>query len=247
MYRGLTGGTATVAARADFSKVDDPKLPFVPDVEVDARDVPVNALLINCLPESEQLTQGGSLHAMLTELNAAGLIDCGVRMGMQDGNEPYFRVETGLQSLMARPHALDKPARLILSKMTGQVVVTDEELRVGVRAEASPADGSRDPAPATVRFSMPISAQISDLSTKPPKPLDQQQGMKLEAAADELESSLPVEDLVSIFTPGAGKNLAELRAKFEPFGTVNVKVVATQPPGGGRDDDGGADEPAQGL
>ena len=110
VYRGLTGGNAAVSALADFSKVDDPNLPFVPQVEIESTDVPVDALLINSIPESEQLSAGGSsLHQMLTDLHAAGLVDCSVKLGMTPKNEPFFTVNTTLKDLLARPHAGDQP------------------------------------------------------------------------------------------------------------------------------------------
>jgi hypothetical protein len=231
VYRGLTGGLASVEAYADFSKVDDPKLPFVPDVTIEARDVPVDPLLINCLPESEQLSGSGagSLHQMLTDLHAVGLVDCDVRLGMDAKNEPYFKVDTTLKDLIARPHAKEKPARVMLSQMAGKVTVTQDDLKLGITATAGSADGQSETSGATVQFWMPITAPLSDLSAPKPAP---DKGLTLTASAPQLDSSLPVEDLVSIFAPGPGKNIGDLRAKLEPYGAVDVAVsIAQQAPG----------------
>jgi hypothetical protein len=226
-YRGLTGGRATVTAQADFSQVDDPKLPFVPTVTIDAKNVPVDALLINCLPESEQLSGSGAgtLHEMLTDLHAVGMVDCGVHMGMNAKDEPYFTVDTTLKDVMAHPHAKDRPARLMLSQMAGKVTVTQDELNLGLAAVAGAANGDSDPSGVTVEFSMPITASLSELSA--PRPAATK-GLTLTSSAPQLDSSLPVEDLISIFAPGPGKNIGNLREKLQPFGTADVGVRVTQ-------------------
>ena len=49
-------------------------------VTIDCTDVPIDPLLFHSLPDTQQL--GGSLHEMLADLNAAGLMDCTVKLGM---------------------------------------------------------------------------------------------------------------------------------------------------------------------
>jgi hypothetical protein len=228
VYRGLNGGQASISARADFSKIDDPNVPFVPDVTIDARDVPADALLINALPDSQQLA-GGSLHRALTDLNAAGLMDCTVSLGMDTPNQPRLKVDATLKDLLVRPHAPDDPARLMLTRVNGSATITQNSLALSLNGAMGWIDGVGNLAPTSLRLSMPISARLSDLAPEPPPPSE---GLKLSATAGQLDLAVPIEDLVGIFAPAPAADIGALRAKYQPAGAADAVLTMTQPPGG---------------
>ena len=87
---------------------------------------------------------------------------------------------------------------MLLSKVSGKAIVTQDDLSLAMACVGGKTDGAVESTGATVQFWMPISAQLSDLVAPKPPPT---KGLAMTATAQQLDSSLPIEDLVSIFAP----------------------------------------------
>jgi len=228
VYRGLRGGEAVITARADFDKLDNPDIPFVPDITVSARAIPVDELLIFSLPElggDDDAPSGDrSLHAMLSALHATGTIRCEATVGLSPEHETGYDVVVHADGMTAAPLAPDQSSRTTMTNARGTIRVDQNGLRVALTAEVghagptgAPAGAERTPSsPATIEASMRF-AKRGDGSTHT-------QDLSVQAASPDLDVTVPVEDLVRVFAPEAASAVENLRAAHAPTGRAALRA-----------------------
>lgn len=82
--RDGVAGTAQIAARVDFSQVDDPTQPFLPEVEVDAKGVPLDAILRHAIADmmgSGEDAAKAKMREALLSMRTDGTVDVQGRVG----------------------------------------------------------------------------------------------------------------------------------------------------------------------
>jgi len=223
--RGLNGGSGRASAKVDFNRIENPNLPFTPDIDITATDVPLDALLIHAIPDSTPDDGGLGVHQMIRSLNARGTGDVKVKIGMSPAQEPAYRVEAALKNLTAAPLvvAAGGPAspRLNLSNVTGDLIITQDTLDLNATMDVAHA-GQPAASRAQARVSMPI-------NTDPAKPAST--GIAATVTADPLDLSLPVEDLIEIFAATPAKAIRDLRTTYRPSGELDIRTTVAQHPG----------------
>ncbi len=223
-YHGLLGGTAHVTARVDFERVDNPNAPFVPDVQISARGVPFDELMIHAIPDTTPGKDGLSFRDQLRALNIRANADFDVRIGMTPADEPGFTVAAKLRDASAAPLVRrdpDQAPRLLMSGVNGEITVTQDSLAVSLSSNLAPIATPDQSARADIRLSLPIRTDSSK-----PEPVG---GLTATAKANRFDASIPVEDLVEVFAPEVGATLRELRARYQPSGLVDVRTTLEQP------------------
>ncbi|HYE63403.1 MAG TPA: hypothetical protein VD997_15530 [Phycisphaerales bacterium] len=225
--RGLNGGAGRVTARVDFDRIEDPDLPFIPDIAITATDVPLDDLLIHAIPDAVPEEGGLSVQQMLRALNARGSGDVKVTIGMTPAQEPGFEVKATLKGLTAAPAVRAEgdtsPPRLNLATATGDLTITQDSLALNLTTDvghARPPQPNVEPSRAQVRLSMPIRTDSSK-----PAPVG---GLSATVTADPLDVSLPVEDLIEVFAPEPAKAVRELRQTYRPSGELDIRTTVSQ-------------------
>ena len=215
-FRGLTGGTAQIAARVDLERLELPGAEFVPDLEVSAKDVPVSPLLLAALPESKGATgDERTLGMMLGELNVSGVADAEVRLSMPENGEPVYDIDVALAGLTANPAKRGpEPERLRISDIRGKVNVTRNAVSVALTADAQVVGDPSVPggvAPAgtlAMKLTTPIRGEVRE-------------PLVLHVDADNLLLQAPVEDVVAVFAPSSASVLDGLRSEHRPRALVD--------------------------
>ncbi len=222
VYSGLRGGSATVSASVDLAKVDDPGVPFVPEVQLSGRDLPVDDLLIHAVPQ--RLSEGGlSPRELLQQLHVAGVIPrAQARIGMSPAGDTLYAITLGLDDLAARPLSPEGSPRLEATRLGGSVVVTQDSVSLhlaGLLGMPAPSDAPRTPVTLAAEVTFPEGAAGA---------------YDADARARNIDASAHVEDFVrAVSGPGAAR-IAALRDEYAPAGTLNaqVRITGTTPTDG---------------
>ncbi len=223
-FQGLNGGSARVTVRVDFERVDNPDAPFVPDVDISARAVPFDELLIHAIPDTTPDEGELSLRQQLRALNLQAAADLKVNVGMTPADEPGFTVVATLKDASALPLVAREPGqppRLLLSNVSGGVTVTQDSLAVNISKSLAPAQSPDNAVRADVRLSLPIRTDSSK-----PEPVG---GLSVLATANRFDAAVPVEDLIEVFAPATGARLRDLRNQYSPSGAIDLRATIEQP------------------
>jgi hypothetical protein len=212
VYRGLTGGEATIRAEVDFTKLDDPNLPFVPDILVEGRGIPVDAILLRAIPEGRRRGQERSVKEILRDLRLSGRIDGTVTVGLGDAGETAYRLDLSVQGGQAAPAGVDGVPRVTLENVRGEIDLTQRSLDLDLTGLLDRRDG---PAGARARVSLLASM----------RGLDRDEGSvtTVRATAAGMEAASKIEDLIAPVAPSAAERIGELRTRHKPEGIVDLR------------------------
>lgn len=219
-FEGIRGGHATAEASVDLLRVDDPNLPFTPDISLTATDVPFDRLLLNALPDSVG-DSGASPKKILRDLGVEGYVT-GVtaKVGMGADNEPAYTVDLDVLDGSALPRPADATtpnarARVFLSEIEGHVRVTERLVQANLTGRASSVEGDpRDGAPIT-------------LNTKVVRG-GSQDTVDLVATAKHLDLALTLEDLAAPFSDESATDLGKLRRDSSIAGIGDAKLTLSR-------------------
>lgn len=141
IYHGLHGGTATLTASVDLEQLEAPNVPFVPDVHVEAQQIPVNELLLFALPDASRISPDGRpLRDLIRDVGLSGQADATVKVWLLDPLPPGQMDDVTGFDIKVKPSAMTAlPAR---SERWSTRTLVDN----GSSGNASP--GNASPAPA---------------------------------------------------------------------------------------------------
>lgn len=206
---------ATIAAKVDIAKLETPNVPFCPDVEVDASDVPLNALLFNAIPDQDAA-------ARLREMNIAGAADIEARVALNAKQETGFTVAVKIDNATASP--TPKPsttttlgagaARIIADDVSGVVEVTEHSLNADLEAELRsllPEHTDARPTRANLRLSMGRNGD--------PAPFN------ADITLSKLNTAMAMDDLARPFAPAAAAEITEFLQARQPKGIADATVT----------------------
>lgn len=223
-YRGLTGAIANIASTVDIEKASDPNQPFVPIVEIDAKQVPVDELVLHALPQ--QGTGGRSPTQILRALNTRGLVRALVKLGPGPNDSTAYRAELDLDGLSASP-APSGTTALQLDDLRGGVDVTQDSVRVDLTGELRAMVNKEGSPNSAVRMLMELQLgpPTADNTGRPIETLT------VDAAARNLDVRAPLEDVLRIFDASTADAMRDLRASHAPAGRMNLHARALMPKG----------------
>lgn len=234
-YRGLTGGTATLGAYCDFSKLDNPDTPFVPEIQVTAFDVPIDRFFLNAIPRQEGVAHIGD---RLAALNPTGTAGVQAWLGLNQQGESVYEVRIRPANATITPPASGERA-VALRDIKGEITAVDEGVTVGLTGTAfDPLPHAVDDAASPIRLDARIEYAAGAERVAPdgsptldPAPVPPPR-VQLRANAASWSAQWPVEDLVRHFSPQAAAKLETLRAEHEPSGRTDVRAFIEAPSGG---------------
>jgi len=217
VYHGLRGGTAQIEARVDLDALLDPDSIFVPEVSVEARDVPIDDLLINAIPPTPRsLGEGRSVSDMLTRLGLEGRADIDANVALNKaGDDADYRVHVVVANVQASPRPPEGAPRLYLRDLAGQVTINQDRLDMALAGDLvrPEGEGLRDVGDANLDAALRFPEGDDPGSTS------------VGARVTGLDLGVPVEDVVSIIAPEAGDAIASLRAAHAPSGVVDLVAL----------------------
>jgi len=239
-FTGLTGGSAQLAARIELRDAEDNPV-FRPFLTVRAEDVPVDAMLINAIPDrvpgspvgvagSSSATQGLSPKTLLQQLNIEGYVDCVAAItpapdNAGPGRKIAIDVDVAIDGLRAGPDAPAGEEALRLEDLAGRIRVTDAALEVrGLRGRLQTRPPGAPPAvPAEAgAFTMDAVAAFADAAAGKPA------SIHATVEATGLDVAAPLEQLVTLVSPRAGELGGAIRRNHRTAGRVDVRVEASQ-------------------
>ncbi len=211
-FRGLEGGTADVQAAAFL---DDPDR--LPQVHIQARDMPVTPLLINAIPGPRDGLDDDTMHAraLLTRLGLRGTVNCQARVGMDEG--PAFAIDVTPNAMTARPWSFSMPDGLLvdgleLRDISGIIAVRPGDLHIDLSARLPGAES-------TSTVHLQAGAGFGEHTGE---------GVEvhtLDLTLTDLDATSPVEQLVAVISQPAAAQIAPLRRRYEPGGLLDARLT----------------------
>ncbi|MEK6702356.1 MAG: hypothetical protein AABZ53_08845 [Planctomycetota bacterium] len=227
-FATIRGGDATVTAKADFSSGGDGG---DTEIGISAKGIPFDDILLNAIPARDRpldsqegpvndgaqdgtakpRTLGEALAAM--RLKALG--DAEVKIYDKNEGETTFTADVKWSGGSAQPGAL-APGRVVLDAMVGDLLVDDAGLRLALSGNTLLAGSDRTGATDSGRFKLGLTAAFA---------ADAAETFATNIKLEQFDSSLAIEDTVSIFSFEAGRKLGELRTEYSPSGRVDVETL----------------------
>lgn len=213
-YAGLRGGTATVTAKADLKKVDDPTVPFVPSIRVSGKGMPIDDLFIHAIPERGAGLEGSSAVQILDELRLTAVVDCNVKLDPTAEGDVTYDVRVTASDAVSEPLGPGGAARVRATEMGGTVVVTQDGLQVDLAGKIEnkglAGDGASHGTPMRVKSGVRFAEGASP--------------MWAEVEATSFDAATWAEDVVGVVSPEGRAKLVALRNDLQPMGRVDLAV-----------------------
>lgn len=222
-YHGLTGGEATVLAHFSLPPSSNPDADPRPDVSIDARGIPFDALMIHALPGPDD----GALKRVLRGLRLSGTGEGHVRIAPQDllGRAPRaertpigFDADVKVSGVRAAPAGSAEPdaADALVADGAGTLRVTERTLELAMQAVTSGEVGGGAPLDISTTASFAFRG-TPDAPPTPPRIEARVRGSGLDLRA-------PVERIIRAFSARAADEVVKLRAKHHPAGVVDAET-----------------------
>ncbi len=254
-FAPIMGGAMEMSASVLF--VENGQKRVRPDVRITAREVPVDNVLLHALPRDEEgpAPAGGgvagvggvgetprdlSLTELMRRLNASGTVGCEAHVTAEPGEQApgaapviAYDIDVDLAGVRCAPKLASEAPTFSIEDFKGKLHVTRKSLAIpGLESHLYRIPPP--PGPGEGPFVGPI--QCANFALTLEKDLS---GTSI-ATAGRMESTLtvseanlaaPIERFVGVFSPGAGKALADLRAEHSPTGRVHTTVRLHRAPG----------------
>lgn len=231
-------GTAQIAARVDFSQVDDPTQPFLPDVELAARGVPLDAMLRHAIADlfggdGTDPAKVKIRDAMLT-MRTDGSVDVEGRVG--PSKDPKAAAATDLASRMAydvraalheasfEPMGPNGAApRVRIFGVDGTATLAEDAIAVAIEGAMTPVLAGTGDA-----ITPNAVAPVADLRLNVAGDAD---GTRVELHARGMDLAAPIEDVGAIAFPSVHGRVAEVRDELAPTGRADLQLTLNRPKG----------------
>jgi hypothetical protein len=205
-FEGLRGGSGTVKASFMLPSSKAPNTPNRPEINIAASGVPLDDLLIHAIPVDPPRPGEKGLRGILTDLGLSGHGEARVRIAPLDllgrpGALPAMHDETGFDANVRLTDGTSSPfgEGEVLTGLSGVLKVTEDDLHL--RAAGTAPGGGRVDIAVASRFKEEGGPAVDTVVT-----------------AEELDTSLPVERVVRVFSEPAATDLAALRDLYKPQG-----------------------------
>lgn len=247
-------GTAQIAARVDFSQVDDPTQPFLPEVEVDARGLPLDAMLRRAIADLMGNGEPGSTKAKVRETMLAmrtdGTVDVEGRVGPAKGVEVKAGSDVASQAdfdVRARLHNASieppgpggAPSRVRIFGIDGTATVGTDRVAVAIEGALSrivnAGDGSSGAGSSGAGSSGTGSSgagQIGPVADLKLEVAGDSAATRVDLTARGLDLSAPIEDVGATAFAAVHGTLAKTRDELAPGGRADLRLVLQTPKGG---------------
>ena len=217
-YRGLSGGGALMDAQIGLGKGDD-----TIRIDIRAVDIPVDDRLVHALPNPEGSQE--SVQRIVERLRVEGVVDANAGIRRRESGRIGYDVEVTLNGIAAQPDAGD----LRLDQVAGTAYLTENFLLLDTEARVS-APGVTEATPivaltATVDLASVDIEPVNRMSPGAASP--RPESLKVRARSRGFDPALPVEQIVTLFTPSSAASLIELRERHRPSGHLDLSLDLT--------------------
>lgn len=216
-FRGLHGGQAELNATVELPDMNDPAGRVKAVVDVRARDVPIDALLLQAVPGSaiSGLTgEAKSVRQMIELLGLSGRLDCLAHIGNDAKGELGYKISIATKGVAASP--VGAGGAITMRDLTGTIEVEPARVAVALKGglfhRLAPA-GDMD-----ISVEAALGAAARDHS-----------GVNASLDVRGLDVAAPVETLAAIFSLDASQGLTKVRETARPTGRVGVKLDMATP------------------
>lgn len=230
MYQTLRGGLAMVDCSVGLFAPDGSQA-FIPVVDINAADIPVDDLLIHALPDHAVATEGESadrtsVQDALRGLNLDGGIDIQARISpledsvpvAHDGSEMQlgYQVHADINDLSARPAPTAGADRSIhLTELRGTLDVSERGMSARMRSNLGVSLLSE---PATVEPAGEATLAFTADFTPSGEP------SHVNASITRLDTTAPIEDAVRPLAAGSADKITTLRTQLKPSGFIDASI-----------------------
>jgi hypothetical protein len=130
-FSGLAGGRASVSADVDLTPDEGSPV----RLEIEAADVPADALLVAALPGGlDERPEARSPAEVLRRLGVRGVIDCTASVDPRPSGALGYDIGVRFSGLSARPEAREPGEGIELVGMVGELSVSEHDLTLAVRS-----------------------------------------------------------------------------------------------------------------
>lgn len=245
-FTGLNGGRTDITADVVLEVAGEPVIR--PSVVLDAKDVPLDPLLLHALAHASNHDDDASADApspidLLRKLEVTGNVDCRAEIRTTPEETISFDINVAFDELDARPHAPGTEPVLALKDIAGSIHLDNTSVRVprltaGIRALEGVEEFSPEIAPGMDLgwISLSLDGRVEGLSpslTPGPDHTDKAPSKltNLRAAIDltGVELVAPVEPSVAVFSPSWAADITALRDARQPSGRISATVDLSKP------------------
>ncbi|MCC6429070.1 MAG: hypothetical protein IT435_19905 [Phycisphaerales bacterium] len=241
-YRPIVGGAGTASADVDYRLIIDPARDGSPELTVNAKDIPtgrlvhyaIGATLDRASRDKPGSSAGPRLRGILDELHAAGLLSAELRLFNDDQDSGHVTATVNAGPLLLRPQPTDEPEgaasaeQLEVVNARGVVKIADREVTFDFSGNTRARDAGRptlaeEPAPGS-GGEIHVAGKVAPENNEP----------ELRAAVDvrDIDLSLPIEQLVAVFSSQAAARWTKLSHEFNPTGHVGGRIEIGPSPDG---------------
>lgn len=215
-FSGLAGGSASVSADVDLTPDEGSPV----RLEIEAADVPADALLVAALPGGlDERPEARSPAEVLRRLGVRGVIDCTASVGPRPSGALGYDIGVRFSGLSARPEAREPGEGIELVGMVGELSVSEHDLTLAVRSGLAATNRPRTEPPGALELEAHMDLRRSPEAQAPaPGPFS------AVVVADLSDIGLRLEDLVAVVAPEQAERLGALRAERRPEGAVLARV-----------------------
>lgn len=202
-FTGLEGGNATVVAEATFAK-DVGGGTYVPTIHVEADNVPLGDLIASALPDDPLGEAAISPRHIVHALGMGGLARASIDVGIRENGALGYDATAEIRQATSAPSPLEGAEPMVARDIDASIISSETNLHI--TASAVIGDGAA--------VSMQVDSEIG-LSTAS------------RVTARSVDTTLPLECYVAIFSPDAAEELKDTRVLLRPQGLIDLDLRAT--------------------
>lgn len=229
----ITGGSVAISAIMDTSPAaiaNSPDGETLPTIRIEARDIPIDPLLIRAIAGSDESKLDGNqksprtnrLADLLTRLGLGGNVDCTADIVPNNGELDYT-IKNTLKNLTANI----AEAGTIVRNASGSALVNRRSIKLDIKGDLfTPKTGaSADNATLRTTITLPDGATWGDVRDDDEShasgsaPL-----LEAEFTLPSADIAIPAEPIVGLFDQDAAGKLRDLREQYQPKGQLGVRT-----------------------
>ena len=202
-FTGLEGGHANVTAEAVFVRGDGGG-EYIPRIHVDADDVPLGDLIASALPDAPIGEAEISPRHIVASLGMDGLARASIDVALREDGTLGYDATAEIRQATSAPAPLEGAEPMIARDIDASLVSSENALHVNATAVIG------DGAEVELRVDSEIGLATASYVT-----------------AGAVDTTLPLECYVAIFSPDAARELRDTRLTLCPEGVVDLDVRST--------------------
>lgn len=215
-FEGLSGGVAELRASVDLPPRGVTNVKPAPDVHIAARGIPIDDRLIHALPDAALgglPEASGTLHKLLRRLGARGTMDAVTRVYADKNGRIAFDADVTPGAVRLEPDG--GSAGVALADLSGSIRASLDEVSLRLAGRVSPAESDEDSGRLTLEFRGDLRGD-----EEPRTPAS----WSLDVLAEGVETSLPLDRFVSVFSAPAAERLSEIARERRPAGRLSAAL-----------------------